>query len=347
MKAKRTTEPREPIRILHLSDIHFRGKTEWDQRPVLRGLTETVEKLAPDLIAISGDVAYAGDDEEYELARAWINKGLLKALPDDFRRSRILLVPGNHDVDRSAVKKAAQGLQDLLLKQQSQGPLAETLEDPGERDVLLRRHTAYLRFANNYRSAKKKLEVPWWSEVYDIKNSRVHVAGLCSSWMSWSDQDRGNLLIGRWQVNDALINNAPDNVDFRIVMVHHPWDYLAEFDARDIQKDIQAQAHLILRGHLHRQKSQAVSYPYNGCLELEAGCVYEGTDSPNPKAFQLVEVDRWRQHVVVQYWTWQDRKWMPDGNVVPGPKKVWAKFRWTKGGAWSVGAPPGSQGGLT
>jgi hypothetical protein len=46
-----------PIRLLHLSDIHFRGSKSWDARPVLHALTEFVAKTVeaegpPDLVAI-------------------------------------------------------------------------------------------------------------------------------------------------------------------------------------------------------------------------------------------------------------------------------------------------------
>lgn len=60
--------------LLHLSDIHFRERTAWDADPVLRALTrfvgEEVERDGtPDLVAITGDLAFAGIEVEYDLAR--------------------------------------------------------------------------------------------------------------------------------------------------------------------------------------------------------------------------------------------------------------------------------------
>jgi formylglycine-generating enzyme required for sulfatase activity len=51
--------------------------------------------------------------------------------------------------------------------------------------------------------------------------------------MSHSDEDHGRLLFGTWQAN-PLLNQGKD-ADFRIVLVHHPWSFLADFDARDIE----------------------------------------------------------------------------------------------------------------
>jgi len=85
-----------PIRILHLSDIHFTTGKAWDADPVLRALarfikTEVETGLIPDLVAITGDLAFAGTTGEYQLARDWLETRLWPALPDDFSRNRLLL----------------------------------------------------------------------------------------------------------------------------------------------------------------------------------------------------------------------------------------------------------------
>jgi 3',5'-cyclic AMP phosphodiesterase CpdA len=56
------TAANQPIRILHLSDLHFSQGRKWDADPVLTGLTAVVQGLqdqglAPDLVAITGDIA--------------------------------------------------------------------------------------------------------------------------------------------------------------------------------------------------------------------------------------------------------------------------------------------------
>ena len=71
-------------RIVHLSDLHF-GR----ERPELIGpLLAAIEALAPDLVAISGDLTQRARDREFRAARAFLD-----ALP-----APVLVVPGNHDV---------------------------------------------------------------------------------------------------------------------------------------------------------------------------------------------------------------------------------------------------------
>jgi 3',5'-cyclic AMP phosphodiesterase CpdA len=73
-----------PRTVVHLSDLHF-GRE--DDR-VVDGLLRHIKELAPDLIAVSGDLTQRARRHQFARARAF-----LEALP--FPQ---LVVPGNHDV---------------------------------------------------------------------------------------------------------------------------------------------------------------------------------------------------------------------------------------------------------
>ena len=77
----------------------------------------------PDFVALTGDLADEGKKEDYAEAHRWIKKGLRKSLPG-FRRERFMFVPGNHDVDRAAVRHGARALQETLIKSYSQTKIA-------------------------------------------------------------------------------------------------------------------------------------------------------------------------------------------------------------------------------
>jgi hypothetical protein len=107
-------------------------------------------------VAITGDIADKGAPGDYEEAGRCINDSLMKRLPRGFRKDRILMVPGNHDVDRTAVKRSAELLQQDLIKVQSQEKIADILNDEDERSGLLKRHARYLEFVNRYRGSRQK-----------------------------------------------------------------------------------------------------------------------------------------------------------------------------------------------
>lgn len=316
----------EPVRILHLSDIHFRASKTWDADPVLRALTgfigqEVEQGLMPDLVAMTGDLAFSGKADEYELAIAWLEDLWPKF--GDLPRDRLLLVPGNHDVDRSKVGKSVRWTQDALLNARSQGDIAELLGNDDERATLLKRHDAYLAFLTEW--FEEDRTIPWWERKISIRGTEVHVAGLDSAWMSCGDQDRGRLLLGRWQVHQTVLTPGTETAQWRIALVHHPWDFLADFEYEEIPASIQRHADLVLRGHRHKTDPQRLARPDSGqsCLELAAGCVYDGSDYPN--AFQWIELSPPpEKEVRVRFRLWHEGAWIVDRNRTPGGYEWWA-----------------------
>jgi len=126
--------------------------------------------------------------------------------------------------------------------------------------------------------------------------------------MSCSNEDKGRLLVGRWQVHALLA--GVDDADLSIALMHHPWDYLADFDAEVVREEVQRRCAIVLSGHRHRQVGQAASRPGGGVLELAAGCCYGGSDYAN--AYQLVEIDAAGSQARVHLRIWDGHEWIAD-----------------------------------
>ena len=74
---------RNPLRLLHLSDVHF-GTEDVE---ALASVEKFVASIKPDAIIIAGDITQSGRRREFEAARAWFDKlGV-----------RTIVAPGNHD----------------------------------------------------------------------------------------------------------------------------------------------------------------------------------------------------------------------------------------------------------
>ena len=94
--------------FLHLSDIHFRSREvsrDDDPNGALRDdIVDDVRRMRAkigrpaDAILISGDIAYAGAQDEYQFATDWLKDLLCPAAGCSM--DNIFVIPGNHDVDR-------------------------------------------------------------------------------------------------------------------------------------------------------------------------------------------------------------------------------------------------------
>ena len=73
------------MRLLHISDLHA-GSAEEPQ--VERGLAPLIERVGPELIVVTGDLAHRGRRREHERAASF-----LRALG-----CPLLVIPGNHDI---------------------------------------------------------------------------------------------------------------------------------------------------------------------------------------------------------------------------------------------------------
>ena len=66
-----------------------------------------------------------------------------------------------------------------------------------------------------------------------------------------------------------------------IALVHHPLDWLKDFDQEDGETLLNKDCHFILRGHLHRSVAQIQQNPSGECMVIAAGACYARRDFPN------------------------------------------------------------------
>jgi 3',5'-cyclic AMP phosphodiesterase CpdA len=98
------------FQILHISDLHIRVDNNFDRSVVLDPLIKRIgddlkdpkSSLKPEIIVVTGDIAYSGQKDEYTLAKILFDD-LLKKL--EISNDRLFIVPGNHDVDFGKYRK--------------------------------------------------------------------------------------------------------------------------------------------------------------------------------------------------------------------------------------------------
>ena len=130
------------FRILHISDLHISCDKNFDRSvvidPLITRIGEDIELgLKPEIIVVTGDIAYSGQKAEYQLAKILFDD-LLKKL--ELSNDSLFIVPGNHDVDFGKYRKTD------FPSYENEKELNDELEDEISRADLLKGMEEYFTF---------------------------------------------------------------------------------------------------------------------------------------------------------------------------------------------------------
>jgi predicted phosphodiesterase len=268
--------PTKTLTFLHLSDIHFvrgfSGVSAYDVDEVVRNeLVRDAKRLLPTLgsldgILVTGDIAFAGKAEEYEIALKWLAEvsGALGCEPE-----YVWCVPGNHDVDQS-----------ILRTHTSLSPTHKEIRTSQNLDKTIRTHlesesTGPLLFStlHNYNETFAARvgcvtthKRPWWEEDLILNDGSVlRLRGLNSAIISGLEDDREKckLCLGSAQTE----YKRSDGVAY-MTLCHHPPDWLVDGD--NVRVALRAYSKIQLFGHKHMHDIEQV----NGSLWICSGAVH-------------------------------------------------------------------------
>jgi predicted phosphodiesterase len=283
-----STQVTKAVSWIHLSDFHFDVFEQYNRDIVINALLQDIEQqtraqgLMLDFVVISGDVANHGWVEEYQLAGVFFDK-LLSIC--QISKKQLFVIPGNHDVNRKDISvlasAAAQGMN-------SRDIINRILSHPADRTLLTARLKNYSDFYSSYFGRPESSNADLFQvHRVDTPSYTVAILALNSSWLCASDADQLHLALGEWQVRSAL--NDANSADLIIAMLHHPLDWLMEFDKNDAQGLLQNKCHFILHGHLHQPGILLQTTPDSQAMMIAAGSCYSSRMYPN--SYNLVRYD--------------------------------------------------------
>ncbi|MBN2006241.1 MAG: metallophosphoesterase [Anaerolineae bacterium] len=275
---------------LHLSDLHFRESRNYDEtivlKELLRDVAERIEEdnLRPDFIVVTGDIAFSGKPEEYQLAGSFFDK-LLETTK--LSRERLFVVPGNHDANRNLISNGAKAITNALVDRDNTNAI---LADTDDLKSVMKRFRGYAEFVNSYFGGHGNFNDKQYFYVRSLisPGPRVMLLGLNSAWVCTSDNDKTpGVLVGERQARAAL--EMAESGDLKIALLHHPFDWLREFDQNDSAAMLLDGCDFILHGHLHRMAATQLSGPDTSAMVIGGGACYETRQYPN--MYNFVRLD--------------------------------------------------------
>jgi predicted phosphodiesterase len=297
-----------PVRLLHVSDLHADPRSAFDQRVLVDGLLQDVKRSladAPfDLIVFSGDLASTGKAGEFEAGRRNLLDRLTEATglgPD-----RVVLVPGNHDVDRDEIDRVYED--GLRLRLTSHEAIVAALDDDRQVSQALARLAAWTQFTDSYYAGVQRQAIApgGWTMRLEISGVEVGIAALNSAWRSTGvgEEERGRLLVGEVQARTVLDRIADCPV--RLVAVHHPFEWLADFDRKEVRREFERAGAMVMTGHEHEADPVHLVSGLGNSNHDRAGCLYFGIGYPN--AYSVIDIDVPNAKTLVNVRTWQAKR---------------------------------------
>ena len=299
---------------LHISDFHVRGGDPYDRDVVLRALVESVGEYgkrgrAPDLIFATGDIAHAGKAEEYEIAGKFFDE-LLEAVK--LPKSRLFIIPGNHDVNR-----------DFGVG------LARTLESREEADKyfnpdrpkphLTLKMRAFLDWHNRYFPADRALAENTTCSLLpmvEVNGRKLGILLINSALFCQDDDDHDKLWVGRRCLDAAIADLKDLHAELNIALIHHPLEWLNATEDGNIQAALEESVHILLRGHLHEARIETVVSPEGQLLRCAAGAAYDSRKRPSGAFYATLDGNR----LVIYPIKYEDARlpvWTLDASIFP------------------------------
>jgi calcineurin-like phosphoesterase family protein len=265
-----------PLTFVHLSDIHFvKDVSDVSRYDIDAGLRDAIlndlEQLqtgfeAFDGVLISGDIAFAGKQDEYVRATEWLNK-ICTVIGCD--AGQVWCVPGNHDVDRSIHKTYASITDSHAAIRGSRNlnaALAKRLDNAENGPLLFLPLQAY-----NEQSALKyycatTCKQPYWEDTLELNDgSKLRIRGINSAFCSSENdhQTDAPVIVGPMQ---TVFKREKDVV--HLALCHHPPEWIK--DGKDLEQALNADARVQLFGHKHFHEHRKI----NNSVVLSSGAVH-------------------------------------------------------------------------
>jgi len=279
------------IRILHLSDFHFKSDNQieiFNQEIVSSSMIEKIKEINESneliqLVLITGDLTFSGKKNEYKYALNFLYeiKNILKLDSKYF-----FIVPGNHDVLRSKAKVSELKKQTLFKKQDDVNAL---LIDEIYKETIYEKLENFYSFVNDFRGSKI-YDKDNFCVVEKINFNKSIINLLCLNsaiFCGYNDDENRKLAIGLFQINSVL-NNIDDRSILNIALMHHHYRYFSEVELVSINKLLEI-SDFILLGHSHYSEN-VYQLDSNGETHLiTAGSCYEKRENYN--SFNIIEID--------------------------------------------------------
>jgi len=279
------------MKIIHISDFHLEQENiSIEKENIIEALSEDLKKHVDDntILCLTGDLIDKGGkgfdnlDDAYIILETILIDKILESNPK--LKGKIFVVAGNHDINRNKIDSVSEaGLKSLLNDEKS---LNDFIKSNRSTSNHLDRISNFISWSNGFYSKYNSGEISNFdsSFILNLSGLKVGITCLNSSWLCKDDNDKGNLLIGKNQIENSLKYIKDCNI--KIALAHHPIEFTQKFDRDSVKSLLYKHYDLFLTGHVHELDAQYTKDLFGDIFVSIANSTV--ADNPKEKNSQMV-----------------------------------------------------------
>ena len=298
--------------LVHLSDFHLRTKTQPTTDTVLNSLAADLKSRIESLdlptphIALSGDLAYGGLDEEYAIVEAFLGE-----LTDSLHGRSTVFCGGNHDVNWSLLAPLATELMDGMAERKGGVDAAVARFGVAEdRESMRAGMGPYYSFLRKH-GVESEPEMHYMKSL-SVANLRLNIISLNSAYLA-STKYRYYGYVGTPQLRAAEKSvSSRREPSFNITLVHHPLEAVVPASQEETKRGLLAFSDVILNGHVHTPRVSVEYAPRMLGRSTEgpppviscARCVFDEANNPSiSSGYSIIGIDfQYEKAASVKVW---------------------------------------------
>ncbi len=259
------------LKILHLTDLHYRptGSSRVRQDRIVNKILEGEKEEQFDLLLFTGDLVFSGTRlRDFTEAK--------ESLLDRFSKQynipahNVFLCPGNHDIDRQSVRKSVLRLMDEEINDEYALNQFVKSNDEDFKDSFqpLSNYIDFIKsdYKSDYVKFGDKINNLYSTHVRSVDDTKIGIVSINIAWRAIGDKDRGNLMFPVEQLEEAIFDIK--DADLKILIHHHPFSYLKEFNEYSLEDVIHNNFDLSFSGHRHKNSNQINLTANDGIVKI-------------------------------------------------------------------------------
>lgn len=288
------------ILLVHLSDIHLKDRTDHvlsQVDAIAATATPRIHGAEAVFVVISGDIAFSGAREQYEIASGFLENLKTALAKEGDCPIYFILAPGNHDCDFSGEQSVRQALISTVLQKDGDNLSLAIMEE------CIKVQNNFMDFRDVWEPTDKLHADPLWvTYSFDIGGSKVLFDCLNVAWMSQLREEPGKLIfpIKRYE----HLRSEPAHI--RMLVMHHPLNWYGQASYRPFRTLVRSLGQIVITGHEHEQNiGENFDADSDKSAYVEGG-VLQSHHHSEPPSFNLIEIDLAEQKYVCEMYSWTD-----------------------------------------